>query len=88
MKSNDIRLEDLTENMKHVAELIGFENLIRLIKTFGGEFLYISTLNAAGRGSRNREIKRLLKKGKSYKEVANLHNISTIAVRVIDKEIQ
>jgi len=80
----DIRIEDLSETMQQMADVIGIDKLILLIEHFGGDLVHISSLNSALRGARNRKIQSLLKQGKNYRDVATMFNLTTVAIRYID----
>lgn len=79
----DIRLEDLTETQKEIAELIGIDNYIKLSKRFGGDNgLYIQKYSEITKTARNREIRKKYN-GYNIPMLANMYNLSERQIRTI-----
>ena len=79
----DIRLEDLAETQKEIAQLIGIENYIKLSKRFGGDSsLYIQKFSEISKNARNREIRKKYN-GYNIPYLANLYNLSERQIRLI-----
>lgn len=84
MNASEIKIEDLPEDIRQIAELIGLEACISLIRTYGGEQIYLPKYDSISRKSRDRAIySARLKKG--YDELAHDHNLTVSAVREIIK---
>ena len=47
-KNEELTLDDLQEQHRQYAEVIGIDNLLRLSDTYGGTSIYISALIMAG----------------------------------------
>lgn len=79
----DIRLEDLADTQREIAELIGIENYIRLSKRFGGDSgLYIQKYSEISKNARNREIRKKYN-GYNIPMLANMYNLSERQIRLI-----
>jgi len=78
-----IERDDLSEAMQEIADCIGMESLLKLMKTYGGSFIYISTLASARKCARDRAIRQKLRKGAGYHEVALEYGLSDSWVRKI-----
>jgi len=78
-----IKKDDLTEAMQELCECIGMQGLINLMKRYGGGFVYVSTIEAAKKDARDREIRRELRAGKGYHQVALKYGLSDSWVRKI-----
>lgn len=80
--------ENLEENHREIADIIGIDNLIALSKYFGGSHIYIPKLEKLMR----------LQKQKAITEEYNGHNIKSLAIKynlcestiynIIKKEVQ
>lgn len=82
-----ITLENLKEEQKEIAEIIGIENYIRLVKCFGGSSIYIHKADTISRVIRDEQIK-IEFNGHNYKELALKYNLSTNQIReIVDKDI-
>ena len=72
----DIRLEDLADTQREIAELIGLDNYIKLSKRFGGiNNFYIHKYSEITREARNREIRKKYN-GYNAKTLAAMYNLS------------
>ena len=79
----DIRLEDLAETQKEIAELIGIDNYIKLSKRFGGDSsLYIQKYSEISKNARNREIRKKFN-GYNIPMLANMYDLSERQIRTI-----
>ena len=78
-----IRLEDLADTQREIAELIGIENYIKLSKRFGGDGgLYIQKFSEISKNARNREIRKKYN-GYNISMLANMYNLSERQIRAI-----
>lgn len=79
----EIRPEDLAENQREIAELIGMENYIRLSKEYGGDnSFYIQKYSEVIKNARNREIRKRYN-GYNIPQLANLFDLSERHIRLI-----
>lgn len=84
MNLNSINsLEMLPDNFQYVAELVGLEKAIEIVKHFGGSTLYIPKIDCCHRYSRNQKIVRDYKSGLTYSQIAIRYNLTTVSVRNI-----
>lgn len=78
-----IRMEDLPESQKEIAELIGLENYVKMSKRFGGiNNFYIHKYSEIVREARNREIRKKYN-GYNAKALASQYNLSEQAIYAI-----
>lgn len=79
----EIRLEDLAETQRDIAELVGIENYIKLSKRYGGDSsLYIQKYSEISKNARNREIRKKFN-GHNIPHLANIYDLSERQVRMI-----
>lgn len=76
----DVTFEDLGEDQREVAELIGIENYLKMVSIFGGGAIYIPKPDGVFRAARNRKIIEDYRNGKSYKFIAKKYNLTKSAV--------
>lgn len=84
---DDIRLTDLPDDMRDLAELIGLDAFVRLVSRFGGCQIYIPKLDSVRRRARDREIYASRMK-KTYTEMAREYNLTETAVRDIIRRVR
>lgn len=72
----DITLEDLSDEQREVAELIGLNKYLEMVELLGGETLYIPKSDCLLRTVRNRLIKEERKAGKSYRFLAKKYHLT------------
>jgi Mor family transcriptional regulator len=77
--------KDLSEAMQEIYDCIGSESFIKLVRQYGGGFIYVATEQSIMRCSRNRQIKDMLRKGSNYKEIAKQLGLSQSWVRRLHK---
>jgi Mor family transcriptional regulator len=80
--SNNIAIDDLIDSQREIAELIGLNNYLKLVRRYGGDSLYIQVFSEITKLSRNAKIRRGFT-GKNYRELARQHNLSARRVRQI-----
>ena len=78
----DIKLEDLTPDIRQIADVVGLTEALRLARAFSGEQFYWPKFETLSRRARDRRIYED-RKTKTYEQIAHEHNLSTAAVRVI-----
>lgn len=81
----NINLDDLPEDCRQIAEVIGLEALVRLVKAYGGETLYLPKADRLAIGARNREIRKNFN-GRNYRELARRYNLTETWIREIVAE--
>ena len=78
-----IKIEDLAENQKDIALLIGIENYVKLSKAYGGDAgLYIQKYSEISKNARNREIRNRYN-GYNTAYLAKIYNLSERHVKRI-----
>ncbi len=78
----NFNLEQLTGEDRELAEALGLEAYIKLVKYCGGSRVYIKKSDTLARGERNAEIKRKFD-GKNIKKLAVEYNLSESSIRNI-----
>ncbi len=85
MEEREILIEDLPEDQKEIAELIGIDNYIKLSQHFGGiNNFYIRKYSEISRRARNREI-RSKYTGYNAKALARMYRLSEQTIYQICK---
>ena len=79
---DDIKPDDLPEECRQIAELIGFDALLKLIQARGGEHVYFPKLESVASAARNRAIRDEFN-GRNYRYLAKKHGLTVRWVRVI-----
>ncbi len=83
MFENKVRIDDLPENQREIAEVIGLESYLKLSKYFGGgENLYVSKYSNIIVLARNREIKERYN-GYNIRQLAREYMLSERQIRII-----
>ncbi len=83
---DDITIENLKEEQKELAELIGIENYIKVVKYFGGSSIYIHKANTLSKYIRDEQIKKDFD-GVNYKKLSSKYNLSVNHIReILDKD--
>lgn len=77
-----IRPEDLTPVQRDVADLIGFENYLKLIDVYAAETIYIPKRDSFERIARNQRIVEEYN-GDNLKALAKKYNLTTVTIRAI-----
>ena len=85
MDINQITLEQLSGEQYELAELIGIEAYRKLVKNYGGGFIYICKADTVMKFNRNNEICERFN-GYNYKELAKEYNLSEKTIREITAE--
>ncbi len=81
-----VKIENLKDGQKDLAELIGIENYIKVVKYFGGSSIYIYRPNTLSKAIRDDQIKKDFNGG-NYKELSNKYNLSVNHIReILDKD--
>ncbi len=80
-----ITLENLEDEQKEIAETIGLEKYIQLVKNFGGTSIYVHKAQTLERAIRDEEIRKDFKG--DYKSLALKYSLSISQVRdIVDKK--
>lgn len=77
-----VRLTDLDEAQKQLAEIIGIENYLKLVDIYGGTSIYIKKPDGFLRASRNEQIKEEFN-GYNYRQLATKYDLSEVQIRSI-----
>lgn len=80
---NEISLEILPESFKYIAELIGLEKAIVIVKNFGGSTIYIPKIDCCDRHNRNTKIVEDYRLGLTYSQLSIKYNLTSVSVRNI-----
>ncbi|PSJ67006.1 hypothetical protein C7J99_22995 [Brevibacillus brevis] len=78
----EVTLKELSSTALEIAEIIGIEATLKLIKKFGGDMLYLPKEETIFRSIRDKRIKAEYN-GANYKELAQKYNITVSWVREI-----
>lgn len=76
-------VEILPDSYKYIAELIGTENALVILKHFGGSTIYIPKIDSYNRHFRNLEIVDDYKSGLTYSQISIKYNLTSVSIRNI-----
>ena len=79
---DNINQSDLPETMACVAEIIGVDNCMKLIKSFGGELIYFYKPSTISKIARNKKIRKEFK-GANYKELSDRYQLTVRQINYI-----
>ncbi|WP_051967842.1 Mor transcription activator family protein [Brevibacillus thermoruber] len=79
---SEVTLNELSSTALEIAEIIGIEPTLKLIKRFGGDMLYLPKEETIFRSIRDKRIKAEFN-GSNYKELAQKYKITVAWVREI-----
>ncbi|MDR1629885.1 MAG: DNA-binding protein [Oscillospiraceae bacterium] len=77
-----LTLDDLTEDQRTIAELIGFDNYKELVEVFAGEYIYLPKFESKEREIRNQRIIDEFD-GANFSELAKKYGLTTVSIRCI-----
>ncbi|MGC5328930.1 Mor transcription activator family protein [Brevibacillus sp. SYSU BS000544] len=80
--ANQVTMDELPPTTRPIANLIGIESTVKLIRKFGGDMLYLPKEDTLFRSIRDKRIKSEFN-GSNYRELAQKYNISVSWVREI-----
>lgn len=78
----DIQIDDLPEDLRQMADLIGFEAVLALVRARGGESIYLPKLERIAASARNRAILAEFD-GANHRELARKYGLTVTWVREI-----
>ena len=81
----DLKIDDLGEDQKQLAELIGLDKYRLLLKTYGGMSIYIPKPDSLTVLARNEQIRREFD-GTNFKELAHKYGLTEVWIRNIVSE--
>lgn len=81
-----INLSDLDGDQLQLAELIGLENYMKIVETFGGSTIYIRKRDSLMQNERDKEICGKFD-GFNFRELALEYNLTERTIRTIVGEI-
>lgn len=83
---DNIKIQDLQGEQRQIAEIIGLEAYLKLVKIYGGTNIYIAKIDKLLSIKRDMEIVKRFN-GYNYKSLANQYRLSERAVReIINRE--
>ena len=83
---DNIKIQDLQGEQRQIAEIIGLEAYLKLVKIYGGTNIYIAKIDKLLSIKRDMEIVKRFT-GYNYKSLANQYRLSERAVReIINRE--
>lgn len=83
---DNIKIQDLQGEQRQIAETIGLEAYLKLVKIYGGTNIYIAKIDKLLSIKRDMEIVKRFT-GYNYKSLANQYRLSERAVReIINRE--
>lgn len=85
MSEWEVRIDDLTEAQRAVAELIGLENYRKLVNVYAGELIYIPKSDSFDRLVRNQKIVDEFN-GTNTGELARRYHLTPVTIRRIVDE--
>lgn len=77
-----LQLDNLTDDQKHIAQLVGIDNYKKLVHHFGGCSIYIYKEDTLIKELRDKEIIEKFN-GDNYKELALEYNLAERTIREI-----
>ena len=86
MDLKDIDLEELPEDQRNLANLIGLEAFSKLVEVYGGLLIYIPKRDGFIRAARNEAIRSKFN-GSNYRKLAIEYNLTEVAIRMIVSDI-
>ena len=75
-------LEDLSQEQKKIADLIGGDNFKKLMEEYGGTYFYIPKTDKIERRERNEQIKAEFD-GYNFRELAQKYGLTEVTIRSI-----
>lgn len=86
-KNYDITIEDLSGQQREIADIIGFENYMKLVDAYGGmRAIYISKLSDLQKIQRNKEIISKFD-GYNFAELAREYDLTEQTIREITRPV-
>lgn len=80
--SLEIRMEDIAPEYRDIAEVVGIEVFVDLVRHCGGQNIYIPKLESLLRASRDRNMLACFSGG-NYKELAKKYGLTERRIRSI-----
>lgn len=80
-----IKDDNLTGEIKEIAEVIGVENAKKLIYYFGGACIYIPVIKSVDLNKRNMMIAKGFQSGLTTKQLASKYSLCDVSIRNILK---
>lgn len=84
---DNLQLDDLEGSQREVAEVVGIENYRKLVREFGGTYIYIPEHDGFKASIRNETIRNEFD-GYNFKELARKYSLSESAIRNIVGELR
>lgn len=80
----EVKMEDLSEDLKAIAKFIGLDTLLEFLADRGGEAIYFPKLIRVVRQARDRRIVEEFN-GSNYRELAKEYGLTVASIRQIIK---
>ena len=78
---------DFPESYEKINKIIGFENTMKLVQNYSGDYLYVPKTDVLIRNVRNREILKHFQNGTTPQQLARIYDLSVVQVyEIISKE--
>ena len=77
-----LTLDDLDADQRQLAECVGLEAYIKLLKNYAGSNVYIRMPDKITLGLRNEEIRKKFN-GNNYRQLSAAYNLSEVTIRQI-----
>ena len=81
-EQSGIRLEDLSQSQREIAELIGQDNFRKLMNAYGGGYIYIPKTDRLDRQDRNERIRSDFN-GYNSRELSKKYDLTEVSIRSI-----
>lgn len=78
-------MDDLPDECRQIAEEIGLDNMLALIRRFAGERVYFPTMERVAIHARNRQIRAEFN-GRNYRDLAHRYGLTVTWIREIVAE--
>lgn len=85
MSEPPVHLDDLKEDQRQLAELIGMDAFLKMVDAYGGSWIYIPMKKSVTLRNRNEQICAEFT-GENYRELALRYNLSVSMIRSITEE--
>lgn len=80
-----VQMDNLDEEQKTLAELIGLENFKKIVRTFNGTSIYIPKIESVEKAVRDKMIREEFD-GSNYKDLALKYGLTEVWIRIIVME--
>lgn len=82
-----VEIEDLPDDFREIAEMIGLDAALDLVRSAGGSQIYVPKAETITRGARDRNILAAWERTRDYSLVARIHGLTENHVRAIIRHL-